>query len=119
MSGIRVAIDIGGIFTDVSAYDPATGALRAAKTPSTPADLAARVLSGLAGVAPDLAEVASYSQGTTAGLNAFPRRFEDPLRLANLTAEMESRGFDEQTITDVMGANWIRLIEAVWTDLDE
>jgi N-methylhydantoinase A/oxoprolinase/acetone carboxylase beta subunit len=73
MSGIRAAIDIGGIFTNVSAYDPATGVSQAAKTPSTPADLATRVLSGLAGVAPDLGEVASCSQGTTAGLNAFPR----------------------------------------------
>lgn len=74
MASLRIAIDIGGTFTDVSAYDPATEAYRTAKTPSTPGDLAAGVLAGLAGVAPNLADAASCVHGTTVGLNAFLQR---------------------------------------------
>jgi N-methylhydantoinase A len=74
MTELRIAIDIGGTFTDVSAYDVVTGEYRTAKTPSTPGDLAAGVLDALGSIAPDLAEVASCVHGTTVGLNAFLQR---------------------------------------------
>ena len=48
----------------------------------------------------------------------FPEGIEDPSRLGNLTAEMERRGFDERTIANIMGANWMRLFENVWSDPD-
>ena len=38
MSNLRVAVDIGGTFTDICIMDEATGQVRVAKTPSTPDD---------------------------------------------------------------------------------
>ena len=35
---LRIAVDIGGTFTDVTLYDPASGRLIVGKTPSTPHD---------------------------------------------------------------------------------
>ncbi|MER3437191.1 MAG: hypothetical protein C4346_06140, partial [Chloroflexota bacterium] len=45
---LRVAIDIGGTFTDLVAYDEATGRLWEAKASSTPADFAQGVLDTIA-----------------------------------------------------------------------
>src|ERR1700730_8782515 len=70
---LRVGIDTGGTFTDVVAYDEATGRLTVTKTPSTPADPAAGLLAGLrkaltlAGTAPEA--VAAVSHGTTIATN--------------------------------------------------
>ena len=41
---IVVGIDVGGTFTDVTAVDDATGAVRLTKVPSTPRDEARAVL---------------------------------------------------------------------------
>jgi N-methylhydantoinase A len=38
MAPIRVAVDIGGTFTDLQLLDEASGACWAFKTPTTPAD---------------------------------------------------------------------------------
>jgi N-methylhydantoinase A len=69
-----LAIDVGGTFTDITFTDAATGALWAAKTPSTPADLsvgfvaAVRKVLALAGRAP--ADVERVFHGTTTATNA-------------------------------------------------
>jgi hypothetical protein len=44
---IRIGIDTGGTFTDVVAFDEATGELTVTKTPSTPADPAEGFMAGL------------------------------------------------------------------------
>ena len=44
-----VGVDVGGTFTDAVVYDDATGELRWAKAPSTPAAPAEGVLAALAG----------------------------------------------------------------------
>jgi N-methylhydantoinase A len=70
---IRIGVDTGGTFTDVVAFDAATGELVATKTPSTPADPADGFLVGIrkvldrVGAGP--ADVVSVSHGTTVATN--------------------------------------------------
>jgi N-methylhydantoinase A len=70
---IRIGIDTGGTFTDVVAFDEATGELTVTKTPSTPADPAEGFMAGLEKMLARLGEgmdaVASVSHGTTIATN--------------------------------------------------
>lgn len=50
-AALRVAVDIGGTFTDVQVYDPTTGRIWDHKTPSTPADPSIGLIDGLRGAA--------------------------------------------------------------------
>jgi N-methylhydantoinase A len=70
----RLAIDVGGTFTDVVSLVPATGELRFGKVPTTPDDPARGVLDAFrhAGAAP--ADVGMFTHGTTLGLNALLTR---------------------------------------------
>ncbi|MFD7733818.1 hydantoinase/oxoprolinase family protein [Kitasatospora phosalacinea] len=70
----RVAMDIGGTFTDVVAYDESSGDYLAAKAPTTPGDLAEGVFASLGRVVEDPAEIAFFVHGTTQGLNALLER---------------------------------------------
>ncbi|MEU8245678.1 hydantoinase/oxoprolinase family protein [Nonomuraea sp. NPDC048916] len=70
----RVAMDIGGTFTDVVCYDDRTGALAAAKAPTTPGDLTEGVFAALDRVMDDPAAIAFFVHGTTQGLNALLER---------------------------------------------
>lgn len=73
--GNVVGVDIGGTFTDIVAIDPRTGALLAAKTPTTPGRLEQGVAAGLRevgeGSAVTLGEV---RHGTTVVTNALLER---------------------------------------------
>jgi N-methylhydantoinase A len=73
MSSLRVAIDIGGTFTDVCVLDETTGILRVAKTPSTP-DPIDGFMNGLAAADVALADVTLLSHGTTVATNALITR---------------------------------------------
>ena len=70
---LRVGIDTGGTFTDVVAYDEATGQLAVTKTPTTPADPSIGFVDGLAKVLDQLgatgSDVAALSHGTTIATN--------------------------------------------------
>jgi N-methylhydantoinase A len=70
---LRIGIDTGGTFTDVVAFDEASGELTVTKTPSTPADPAAGFLTGLTKVldllGADPSAIASVSHGTTIATN--------------------------------------------------
>ncbi|NUP00622.1 MAG: hydantoinase/oxoprolinase family protein [Nonomuraea sp.] len=70
----RVAMDIGGTFTDVVRYDESTGAVTASKAPSTPGDLAEGVFAALGRVVDDPAAISFFVHGTTQGLNALLER---------------------------------------------
>jgi N-methylhydantoinase A len=69
-SSFRVAVDVGGTFTDLVAYHEATDELRVAKVLTTLPDRAEGVLHALAasGVAP--ASIVDFVHGTTAATNA-------------------------------------------------
>jgi N-methylhydantoinase A len=83
MSRYRVAIDIGGTFTDAVAYDEEQGTYRAGKASTTPADLAEGVLAAIHSTVDSLADCGFVVHGTTQGLNAFlQRRGERVLLLA-------------------------------------
>ncbi|MFI6322899.1 hydantoinase/oxoprolinase family protein [Nonomuraea sp. NPDC050556] len=70
----RVAMDIGGTFTDVVCYDEASGAVTASKAPTTPGDLAEGVFNALARVVGTPADISFFVHGTTQGLNALLER---------------------------------------------
>jgi N-methylhydantoinase A len=73
-AGTRVAIDVGGTFTDVVTLDEATTALKFDKVPTTPSHPEEGVLNGFeAGGAP-MADIGTFIHGTTLGLNALLTR---------------------------------------------
>ena len=76
MGSLRVAVDVGGTFTDVFVLDEATSDIRVGKVPSTPDDPGRAVLSAAASVGVDLKDVILFSHGTTVATNALiTRRF--------------------------------------------
>jgi N-methylhydantoinase A len=83
VSRYRVAIDIGGTFTDVVAYDEREGTYQAGKASTTPGDLAEGVLTAVGSVVDSLEDCGFVVHGTTQGINAFlQRRGERVLLLA-------------------------------------
>ncbi len=73
MDSLRVAIDIGGTFTDVCVLDEASGQIRVAKTPSTPDPIDGFMI-GLGKADVQLDQVALLSHGTTVATNALITR---------------------------------------------
>ena len=69
-----VGVDVGGTFTDAVIYDDATGELRWAKAPSTPAAPAQGVLAALARNDTDLGAAERFVHGITIGTNAILER---------------------------------------------
>ena len=70
---LRVAIDIGGTFTDAVATT-ADGTVFTAKSSTTPGNLTDGVIEAIQGLDIDLKQVTSFIHGTTAGLNALLER---------------------------------------------
>lgn len=73
MGNLRVAVDIGGTFTDFCILDETTGAIRVAKTATTK-DPIDGLFAGLAAAEVNLADVALLSHGTTVATNALITR---------------------------------------------
>src|SRR5207237_7034505 len=71
---MRVAVDIGGTFTDVVVFDEANSSLALAKTLSTPTELARGVLEGLTKAAVRFADVSTLIHGSTVVVNAIIER---------------------------------------------
>ncbi len=82
-----LGIDVGGTFTDLVLYDEATGLMRLAKTPSTPADHADGMLAGIARLDVDLHDVTRVAHGTTVATNTVLERS------GARTAVLTTRGF--------------------------
>lgn len=70
----RVAMDIGGTFTDVVSYDETTRRMRAGKVLTTPDDLARGVFDALEGLELPFGDVGFFVHGTTQGINALLER---------------------------------------------
>jgi len=86
VQSVRLAIDIGGTFTDAVAIDD-DGHVFTAKTSTTPSNLAEGVINAIRALNVTLENVTSFIHGTTAGLNALLER-----RGANV-ALLTTRGF--------------------------
>lgn len=78
-------MDIGGTFTDLTVYDPATGEVQAFKAPSDPANPDNGVMAALAKANVDLSLCALVVHGTTVATNALLER-SGP-RIAMITTE--------------------------------
>ena len=74
MARYRVAVDIGGTFTDVVVADTETHAVRVGKVATTPHDIAEGVVAGVRGLVADPHDISYFVHGTTVGLNAFLER---------------------------------------------
>lgn len=83
----RVAIDVGGTFTDVVELLPGTGALRFEKVPTTPDAPTRGVMAGFAATSGEVSAVRTFTHGTTLGLNALLTR------TGARTAVVGTRGF--------------------------
>jgi N-methylhydantoinase A len=67
---LRLAVDIGGTFTDLVSLDERSGKMGFEKTETTPDDPAPGVMDSIAKARLDLAQVPLFIHGTTLGLNA-------------------------------------------------
>lgn len=65
----RLAVDIGGTFTDVVFHTP-EGALRSAKVLTTPANIADGIMQGVSSAGVNPSELSAFVHGTTIALNA-------------------------------------------------
>ncbi len=78
MAGLVAGVDVGGTFTDLVIFDPASGAVRLAKVPTTldpeKGGQAVGVLAALEVAAADLADVDLIVHGTTTTTNAVLER---------------------------------------------
>lgn len=74
MKKTRVAVDVGGTFTDVCIMDETSGAIRIEKTSSTPDDPMVAILNGVEQGKIDLGDVSMFSHGTTVATNALITR---------------------------------------------
>src|SRR6266568_59740 len=84
---IRLAVDIGGTFTDLVALDAATGRVVRAKADTTPGGLDRGVLTALSQSRVPAARIAAFIHGTTVVINAVTERS------GARTALVTTRGF--------------------------
>ena len=82
----RIAIDVGGTFTDAVRLDP-DGGLRFEKVPTTPAEPTHGVLAAFDRAGAPLDDTSMFTHGTTLGLNALLTRTGAP------TAVIATKGF--------------------------
>jgi N-methylhydantoinase A len=71
---VRLAVDVGGTFTDVVALDMASGTVRFDKVPTTPEEPSRCVLDSFTRVEVPIDRIAYFVHGTTLGLNALLTR---------------------------------------------
>ena len=73
MPNLRVAVDVGGTFTDICILDEGGGEIQVGKVPST-ADPIEAVVAGVVGAGVDLRDVVVFTHGTTVATNALITR---------------------------------------------
>lgn len=96
MQNLRIAVDVGGTFTDICIMDETTGLIRIEKTESSK-DPIDGIMTGIAKAGVDLSQVALFSHGTTVATNALITR-----RLPR-TAMVCTRGFRD--VIEIRRAN--------------
>ena len=70
----RIAVDMGGTFTDLVYIDDETSQIIAGKVRSTPQDIGQAVIDVVKKIKIDMSGVQLFINGTTAGLNAIAQR---------------------------------------------
>jgi N-methylhydantoinase A len=70
----RIAVDIGGTFTDIVYIDEEAERIIADKVRSTPSDIGRAVLEAIKKIGVDMTEVSLFVHGTTVGLNTVVQR---------------------------------------------
>jgi len=86
---MRIAVDVGGTFTDVIVLDEASQTLRLEKVETTPHDPATGVLQGFHKANTTLGAINYFVHGTTLGLNALlTRRGAKVAIVANVAREL-------------------------------
>jgi N-methylhydantoinase A len=103
LQNLRVAVDVGGTFTDICIMDETTGLIRIEKTASSP-DPIDGIMAGIDKAAIDLSKVALFSHGTTVATNALITR-----RLPR-TAMVCTKGFRD--VIEIRRANKEELWDA-------
>lgn len=71
---VRVAIDVGGTFTDVVKLTPEDGTIRFEKVPTTPSEPTSGVLAAFERAEVQYEDAAMFNHGTTLGLNSLLTR---------------------------------------------
>lgn len=74
MADVRVAVDVGGTFTDVFVFNQATGDISVTKVSSVPANPAVGIINGVKKSGVPAADIRLFSHGTTVGTNALITR---------------------------------------------
>ncbi len=74
MTGLVAGVDVGGTFTDLAIFDPATGAVRLAKVPTTLPNQAGGVLAAFEAAGAELSHIDLIVHGTTTTTNAVLER---------------------------------------------
>src|SRR5713226_3042039 len=72
--GLRLAADIGGTFTDVAAFDAATGKLKLGKALSTPNHLVEGITAGVESAGIAYADAGLFLHGSTVAINTILER---------------------------------------------
>ncbi|MEQ9126063.1 MAG: hydantoinase/oxoprolinase family protein, partial [Alphaproteobacteria bacterium] len=85
--GQRLAADVGGTFTDIAAFDPATGAVRYGKTLTTPDRLVRGIDAGVSKAGLAFADARLFLHGSTIAINTLLER------TGARTALLTTRGF--------------------------
>jgi N-methylhydantoinase A len=73
-SAIRVSADVGGTFTDVAAFDEATGELKLGKTLTTPERLVSGIENGVTKAGSTFQAASLFLHGTTVAINTILER---------------------------------------------
>lgn len=106
MRQLRVATDIGGTFTDLTAYDESSGELISVKTPSTPPTFIEGVLDALekAEIGPE--EVAIFKHGSTIATNAIIERRGARTGMVTTKGFRDVLGAGRANRPDLFNSNW-------------
>lgn len=106
MRRLRVAVDIGGTFTDLVAYDEETQRLITVKTPSTPPEFIQGVMDALKKAEVNPQEIAAFKHGSTIATNAIIERKGAKTGLLTTAGMRDVLGAGRANRPDLFNSNW-------------
>jgi len=103
---LRVAVDIGGTFTDLVAYDEGTHELTTVKTPSTPPGFIDGVMNAVAKAGIQPGEMTAFRHGSTIATNAIIERRGAKTGLVTTKGMRDVLGAGRANRPDLFNSNW-------------